>query len=423
MDSNFESVNSYIKYLKDNPKISIDCKTFHNFFNLASNTQKHTLVQEIISIAKRTKNQPNAQANIADTFKNIEQNIDTILALVDEGVIPVLISLANQSNTLLEQRNIAYVIKKIADTRSGLQDLKNVDILPSLIKLVKVPDTANDIPKQEKQIKEFKNTKLALITKIREDVAFTLCVLSQSSTFRQSLIDTDRQSLIDKNIVPALILMANQDNTLNGEIYTLSAISYIAIQSKAIRRDLINANIIQILIKNVSKNDSEEFQDLIRETVDCILFDDDDIETFVQKNTIPTLFSISNQFRPPSTQFFIGFIIEKIDKSNFGKQALDVWHAMNPLFLMIRKCNTLEERKSIEFLINQLIPSNGISEFVSLAQKDNTSYERQIISAIEIILKTDDEIIDFDMNVIYSLVSKAIQQYCLSRKKYYKCND
>ena len=68
-------------------------------------------------------------------------------------------------------------------------------------------------------------------------------------------------------------------------------------------RDLINANIIQILIKNVSKNDSEEFQDLIRETVDCILFDDDDIETFVQKNTIPTLFSISNQFRPPSTQF------------------------------------------------------------------------------------------------------------------------
>ena len=96
---------------------------------------------------------------------------------------------------------------------------------------------------------------------------------------------------------------------------------------------------------------------------------------------------------------------------------------MNPLFLMIRKCNTLEERKSIEFLINQLIPSNGISEFVSLAQKDNTSYERQIISAIEIILKTDDEIIDFDMNVIYSLVSKAIQQYCESRKKYYKCND
>ena len=51
-DSNFESVNSYIKYLKDNPKISIDCKTFHNFFNLASNIQKHTLVQEIISIVK-----------------------------------------------------------------------------------------------------------------------------------------------------------------------------------------------------------------------------------------------------------------------------------------------------------------------------------------------------------------------------------
>ena len=79
-------------------------------------------------------------------------------------------------------------------------------------------------------------TPIALITKIREDVAFTLCVLSQSTTFRQSLIDTDRQSLIDKNIVPALILMANQDNTLNGEIYTLSAISYIATQSKAIRK-------------------------------------------------------------------------------------------------------------------------------------------------------------------------------------------